>query len=249
MKRLITVVVAAGLLATGCRSTSPVAAQESSPSTAVAAPAASPPATPLRPQPSTPEIGRPERFSAAVTVIGPATRAHMVSWRPGCPVPVEELRVVHLTYWGFDGAPHRGELVVNRRAADAVVTVMRRLFTVRFPIRRMEPIDAYGGDDERSMAADNTSAFNCRSAKGHPGVWSEHSFGWAIDIDPLENPYVEGGVVDPPAGRAYADRSRSAPGMIHAGDAVVRAFTAVGWGWGGGWSSIKDYQHFSATGR
>ena len=238
MKWLITAVVVGALLATGCRPASPVASKSAGPR--------------VSPSPSAPTahmVTQPDRFTASIAAIDTTTRAHMVSWRPGCPVSIGELRLIRLSYWGFDGAPHRGELVVNHRVSDAVVTVMRRLFTVRFPIRRMEPIDAYGGDDERSMAADNTSAFNCRWAKGHSGVWSEHSFGWAIDINPLENPYVGGGVVDPPSGRSYADRSRSAPGMIHAGDTVVRAFTAVGWGWGGSWSSIHDYQHFSATGR
>jgi hypothetical protein len=99
------------------------------------------------------------------------------------------------------------------------------------------------------MAADNTSAFNCRSVTGHPGVWSEHSYGWAIDINPAENPYVAGHFVALPAGSRYADRGLDRPGMIHPGDVVVRAFGAAGWGWGGAWHSIQDYQHFSLTGR
>jgi hypothetical protein len=100
------------------------------------------------------------------------------------------------------------------------------------------------------MAANNTSAFNCRSVYGRPGVWSQHSYGWAIDINPVQNPFVRsGGSVVPPAGRAYVDRSKKSPGMIHRGDVVVRAFARVGWEWGGYWMSSKDYQHFSATGR
>ena len=98
------------------------------------------------------------------------------------------------------------------------------------------------------MAADNTSAFNCRRVAGSTS-WSEHAYGRAIDINPRENPSVENGRVYPRNGAAYADRSRHAKGMIHAGDAVVRAFAAEGWGWGGSWNSPKDYQHFSATGR
>jgi hypothetical protein len=98
------------------------------------------------------------------------------------------------------------------------------------------------------VAADNTSAFNCRFVSGTTR-WSEHAYGRALDVNPVENPFVSGSYVSPPAGAAYADRSRRAPGMVHAGDATVRAFAAVGWGWGGSWPGSKDYQHFSATGR
>jgi len=172
------------------------------------------------------------------------------SWHPGCPVPIEDLRLLTMDFWGFDGRIDSGEMVVNARVSSDVLMVFGRLFDARFPIQRMELVDAYDGDDDRSMAANDTSAFNCRSATGHPGVWSEHSYGWAIDIDPIQNPYVStGGTVLPPAGSAYADRSKQAPGMIHAYDAVVRAFTAIGWAWGGAWHSIHDYQHFSLTGR
>jgi len=108
----------------------------------------------------------------------------------------------------------------------------------------------YEADDDRSMAANNTSAFNCREVTGRPGVWSEHAYGRAIDINPIQNPYVTSkGDVLPPAGAEYVDRSRTAPGMIHEDDAVVRAFRGVGWVWGGSWTSVRDYQHFSATGR
>ena len=140
-------------------------------------------------------------------------------------------------------------MVVNAKVADDVLTVFSRLFDARFPIRRMELVDRYQGDDDRSMAADNTSAFNCRFATGSNRVWSEHAYGWAVDVNPRENPYVAGDFVAPPGGRPYADRSLDAPGMIHPGDAVVRAFSSVGWGWGGSWRSLQDYQHFSLTGR
>jgi hypothetical protein len=99
------------------------------------------------------------------------------------------------------------------------------------------------------MAADNTSAFNCRHAVATgPRRWSSHAYGAAIDVNPLENPYVRAGKVLPPRGRAYVDRTLTEPGMIHPGDEVVRAFRTIGWKWGGSWSSLKDYQHFSATG-
>ena len=125
----------------------------------------------------------------------------------------------------------------------------RELYTARFPIRRLRPIDAYGGSDERSLDADNTAAFNCRYAvAAGPKRWSVHAYGLAIDVNPVENPYVEGGRVHPRAGRAYLDRSRYRPGMAVRGGLLVRAFAAVGWQWGGRWTGSPDYQHFSATG-
>jgi hypothetical protein len=170
------------------------------------------------------------------------------SWRPGCPVHIRDLRLLTVSHWDFAGRLRTGRLVVHEDVARAVVSVMRRLFEAGFPIRRMRLIDAYGGSDFRSIEADNTSAFNCRRATGSSS-WSQHAYGQAVDVNPIENPYVEGGRVYHEASEPYVDRSRRLKGMIHDGDAVVRAFAAVGWGWGGYWSgSVKDYQHFSATG-
>ena len=171
------------------------------------------------------------------------------SWHPGCPVGPRALRTVHVSYVGFDGRAHRGAIVVNRAVTTSVTTVFRRLYAERFPIKRMEPIANYGGSDDRSMAADNTSGFNCRYAVA-PGSkhWSVHAYGEAIDVNTVENPYLEGGRVLPPAGRAYTDRSRYRPGMAVAGGVLVRAFASVGWLWGGRWTASPDWQHFSATG-
>jgi hypothetical protein len=172
------------------------------------------------------------------------------AWRPGCPVPLSDLRRVTLTYVGFDGRAHRGALVVNRGVAAPVARAFGQLYAARFPIRRMVPIEAYGGSDFRSIEADNTSAFNCRSATGSTH-WSEHAYGRAIDVDPIENPYVEAGHTSHAASRPYVDRARAhtRPGVISEGDAVTRAFARIGWGWGGRWSGTRDYQHFSASGR
>jgi hypothetical protein len=180
--------------------------------------------------------------------VRPATAASLgPSWHPGCPVAPSGLRLVSISAWGFDGHPYRGRLIVNRDAVPAVSRVMRRLFALHYPIRRMRPVSAYGADDHRSMAADNTSAFNCRFVSGTTR-WSQHAYGRAIDLNPLENPYVDGEYVSPPRGRRFADRSLHARGLVHDGGNVVRAFAAVGWGWGGHWSGARDYQHFSATG-
>jgi D-alanyl-D-alanine carboxypeptidase len=171
------------------------------------------------------------------------------SWHRGCPVGISKLRLLEIGHWGFDGEVHRGRLIVHDRHDRAILRVMKRLFERRYPIRRMELIDRYGADDRRSMAADNTSAFNCRFVAG-TNRWSMHAYGKAIDINPVENPYVSGSHVSPPEGEPFADRSRDAQGMIHAGDAVVKAFAGgAGWRWGGAWpGSTKDYQHFSSNG-
>ena len=132
-----------------------------------------------------------------------------------------------------------------------VFFVTGQLYVARFPIRRMLPIEAYGGSDFRSIEADNTSSFNCRSATGSSN-WSEHAYGRAIDLDPIENPYVAtDGTTSHPASRRYLDRARvsSLPGVIAEGGAVLRAFARIGWGWGGRWNGPRDYQHLSASGR
>jgi hypothetical protein len=170
------------------------------------------------------------------------------TWRGGCPVHPSDLTLVRMSYWGFDGRRHVGRLVLNRRVARDVVTVFRRLYAARFPIRRMVPVSAYGGSDEASMAADNTSGFNCRYVSG-TSRWSMHAYGLAIDVNPVENPYVSDARVRPPAGRRYLDRTRRGPGMAVEGGVLVRAFDAVGWQWGGRWSGSSDFQHFSTNGR
>jgi hypothetical protein len=171
------------------------------------------------------------------------------SWHRGCPVAPAQLRRVRLSYWGFDRRAHMGAVVVNASAVGDVVRVFRRLYVARFPIRRLRPIDAYRGVDERSLAADNTAAFNCRYAVAPgPKRWSVHAYGLAIDVDPVENPYVLNGHVHPRAGRAYLNRSRIRPGMAYRGGLLLKAFAAVGWQWGGRWPASPDYQHFSATG-
>ena len=171
------------------------------------------------------------------------------SWHRGCPVAPAQLRRVRLSYWGFDRRAHTGAVVVNASAVGDVVRVFRRLYVARFPIRRLRPIDAYRGVDERSLAADNTAAFNCRYAVAPgPKRWSVHAYGLAIDVDPVENPYVLNGRVHPRAGRAYLNRSRVRPGMAVPGGLLVRSFAGVGWQCGGRWTGSPDYQHFSATG-
>jgi D-alanyl-D-alanine carboxypeptidase len=192
----------------------------------------------------------PNPSGTAAATIGRIDPAQITaSWHPGCPVGPEQLRLLTIPYVGFDGGEHIGELVVNVAVADAVAGVFTRLHDARVPIRRMDRIDAYAGDDDASTRANNTSGFNCRENTGG-GAWSEHAYGKAVDINPVQNPYVyrDGHVLDP-AAAPYVDRTRREPGMIHPDDVVVRAFASIGWGWGGDFDSVKDYQHFSAGGR
>jgi hypothetical protein len=191
-----------------------------------------------------------EPYRATITRLDPATRALMTgsSWHEGCPVPLGRLRLIRLTYWGFDDEPHRGRLVVHRGWAHEVVEVFERLYSGRFPVRRIRLVDRYGADDRESMRHDNTSAFNCRFVAGTT-TWSQHAYGRAIDLNPVENPYVAGSHVSPRRGRRFLDRSDVRPGMVVDGDLVWRAFRDIGWEWGGTWTSAQDYQHFSANGR
>jgi poly-gamma-glutamate synthesis protein (capsule biosynthesis protein) len=172
------------------------------------------------------------------------------SHRPGCPVPLRDLRYLRMTHRDFDGSARTGEMVVHRRWARPVTEAFGRLYDAGFPIARMRLVDDYRADDDLSMAANNTSGFNCRRVAGQTS-WSQHASGEAIDINPVQNPYVRPGRIDPPAGRSFADvrRDRSAParlGVIRAGDLPVTAFSRIGWEWGGSWASSKDYQHVAA---
>jgi D-alanyl-D-alanine carboxypeptidase len=173
-----------------------------------------------------------------------AARMRQHSWRQECPTPIVDLTYLRLSYFGYDRAIHEGELVVHKELAGEVLAIFKALFDQRFPVEKMKVIDDYQGDDDASMADNNTSAFNCRFVAGKPGVFSKHSHGRAIDINPRTNPMVVDGTVFPPGGFAFVDRKKKAPGILRAGDWAVRVFTRRGWIWGGGWVSMKDYQHF-----
>jgi hypothetical protein len=176
------------------------------------------------------------------------------SWHPGCPVGLSQLRLLTVRHWGFDNRIHRGQLIVNGDAARPLAGVFRRLFALRFPIRDMRLTNAYGPGASGPAGADESSAFDCRFAVPSPcpgasgtGHWSQHAYGLAIDLNPVENPYTGCGRTRDRASVSYLDRSRLRRGMVT--PAVVQAFASIGWGWGGSWSgSDKDYMHFSASG-
>ncbi|NYE35412.1 poly-gamma-glutamate synthesis protein (capsule biosynthesis protein) [Nocardioides cavernae] len=190
-------------------------------------------------------------YASSVSRIDAALAQRMRrSHRPGCPVPLDDLRHVRVVHRDLDGRARSGELVVHRRWARDVTEVFGRLYAAGWPIARMRLVDDYGADDDLSMAANNSSAFNCRRVAGQES-WSLHAYGAAIDLNPVQNPYVRPGRVDPPAGRRFVavDRARSAPvapGVVREDDLVVSAFARIGWEWGGDWVSSKDYQHLAA---
>jgi len=175
-------------------------------------------------------------------------------WHPGCPVPLSDLRVVTVPYVDFEGEGREGQIIVHRDVARSVEKVFRKLYKLRFPIRHLQLSDMYGPPRAIPDDEDVTGSFWCRDSVPSPcvggtasGNWSNHAYGHAIDVNPIENPYFGCGQVYDPRMRPYVDRSRRKKGMVT--PAVVRAFRSIGWGWGGDWSGgTKDYMHFSTTG-
>jgi hypothetical protein len=174
------------------------------------------------------------------------------SWHANLPCPKRtELSLLHLPYIDFEGTPKVGKLIVSEKLANEVIGIFAALYETGFRINSMRLIDEFGGDDKASMAANNSSAFNCR-AKTNGKSLSEHSFGKAIDLNPIQNPYVTSSETSPNEGVQFNDqakRQRPTAGLIRQGDSVLKIFSSAGWTWGGSWSTLKDYQHFSKSGR
>jgi len=170
-------------------------------------------------------------------------RINNISYKENAYITLEDLRYLELTYWGFDDQRHYGELIVNQLVADDVIEIFKELYDNHYPIEKMSLVDDYDADDLKSMAANNTSAFNYRTVAGTNKL-SNHSFGLALDINPLQNPYISNDFISPDGGNEYLDREVYRMGMINKEDICYQAFTSRGWEWGGDWKSIKDYQHF-----
>jgi hypothetical protein len=176
-------------------------------------------------------------------------------WEEGCPVGLSGLRLLTVSHWGFDGRAHTGQLVVNRTAARPLARVFGQLYGLHFPIQHMRLADVYGPKSGRPRDGDISGSFECRQAVPSPcaggrgtGSWSMHAYGLAVDLNPVENPYVGCGQSRDPASKPYFDRSRHRRGMVTR--RVINAFRSIGWSWGGAWSGdTKDYMHFSSTGR
>ena len=196
-------------------------------------------------------------FHASIKPLPPSVRAELDghSWHPGCPVSLSGLRVLTVSYWGFDAQRHTGQMAVNANAARPLVKVFRRLYQLHFPIHHMSLRYSYGpAGTPRPRDGDFTASFSCRQAVPSPctggtgtGSWSEHAYGEAVDLNPVENPYVGCGMTRDPTALKFVRRTPVRKGMVT--PAVLGAFESIGWGWGGSWSgSTKDYMHFSATG-
>jgi hypothetical protein len=186
-------------------------------------------------------------FASQIVDPAPADVVARSTWAPGCPVKATQLAWVRLTFRGFEGARHTGELLVNSRAAQPLVRVFHRLYDARFPIEEMRITPKSEQDVAPTGDGNDTGSFNCRPVRGAT-TYSQHAYGLAVDVNPFQNPYLKGDLVLPELASAYRDRSWHRPGMILPGGPVVRAFAAIGWGWGGSWHSLKDLQHFSANG-
>ena len=164
-------------------------------------------------------------------------------------MPLEGLTYLTLSFYGFDGMAHTGEMIVAAEFADGVVEVFRRLWEVGFPIEEMRVQDQAEMDAHPTGDGNVSGSFECRPAVGRSGGWSMHAYGLAVDINPFHNPYVKGDAIAPELASAYLDRTDLRPGMIVEGDTAVVAFEQMGWGWGGRWSTAKDWMHFSSNGR
>jgi hypothetical protein len=186
------------------------------------------------------------RFHATVQAV-PAGVLARSSWSEDCPVAAADLRYLTVSFRGFDGRAHTGELLVNARAAGDLVTVFRSLFAAGFPIERMRISSAADLNAPPTGDGNTTEAFACRPVRGNK-AWSQHAYGLAVDVNPFQNPYHKGKVVLPELATAYLDRAQARPGMVRPRGPVVKAFAAIGWPWGGDYRSLKDYMHFSASG-
>lgn len=261
MRRLLPTVTCLAVLAAGCAAAESAGPRAANRAPGERTPRSSAPRTSeaaLAPVPASPgppsiqAVPGPTRPWTISPIRGELRRALVPrNWRPGCPVPLDDLRWLTVAYRGFDGRRRVGPIVVHEAVAEDVRWVFRRLFRAGFPIKRVA-LPRRFRDLPRSETWDDTrnvtSGFNCRPVTDGTS-WSQHAYGLAIDINPLQNPYVRpDGSVLRRAARPYRDRSLDRPGMIHEGDAVVRAFDAIGWEWGGRWRTLQDYMHFSATG-
>ena len=173
------------------------------------------------------------------------------SWHKECPVSLNDLRYIRLSYLDFQGRTKTGELVMHKEAAKEIVKIFKELYAAGYPVKSMRLVSDFGGNDWRSIEADNTSAFNCRRATGS-SQWSKHAYGRAIDLNPIENPYISrSGHISHKESlryrrRVHGSKIRSAEdkAVLLKNDRAVVIFKKYGWRWGGDWPGTKDYQHF-----
>lgn len=187
-----------------------------------------------------------DKYQATISAV-PADVLARSTWQPACPVKAADLRYLTMSFRGFDGRAHTGEMLVNAKGAAGITKVFGQLFAARFPLEEMRVTSPAELTAPPTGDGNSTSAFVCRPARGQTS-WSAHAYGLAVDVNPFCNPYTQGKLVLPELASAYLDRSNRRPGMVLAGDATVRAFAAIGWSWGGAWTSPKDRMHFTGNG-
>lgn len=185
-----------------------------------------------------------EVFQHTPLTEGLKDKINNVSWKDIAPYPIDDLAYIEVTYLGFDGEIHIGALIMHKLVAPEIIDIFKELYDHRFPIEKIGLIDEYNADDNASMNDNNTSALCVRNITNRANGLSRHAFGVAIDINPIQNPYISSEIVLPEAGNEYLDRSDIRRGMIVEGDVCYNAFVSRGWTWGGNWETIKDYQHF-----
>jgi len=190
---------------------------------------------------------------SSISSISPQIKQRMIkgnSWRNGCPIPLNDLRYLRIKHLDFRGKTVMGEMIVHKEVSSEVLEMFDTLYDIGYPIYKMELVSNYKGNDWQSIEADNTSAFNCRNATGSK-KWSKHSYGKAIDINPIENPYISRkGYISHKASLVYRKRlhqksTYADKAVLVKGDKTIQIFKKYGWKWGGDWSGVKDYQHFS----
>ena len=192
-------------------------------------------------------------YSYSISKITPQVKKRMIkgnSWRKGCPVSLNDLRYLRVKHIDFRGKEMMGEIIVHKDVSHEVTEIFEALYEIGYPIKKMKLVSDYKGNDWQSIEADNTSAFNCRSATGSK-KWSKHSYGKAIDINPIENPYISRtGRISHKASLIYRKRvhkksTYADKAVLLKNDKATKIFKKNGWKWGGDWSGVKDYQHFS----
>ena len=193
-------------------------------------------------------------FEAKIKPITKYTKQRMVerkSWYKGCPVSISDLRYIRVKHHNFHRSEKMGEMIVHKDVANDIVNIFRELYEIGYPIRQMRLISDFMGNDWKSIEADNTSAFNCRKTSTKNGKWSKHAYGKAIDINPIENPFVfkTGRIAHIESykykKRVHKHHSFTDRAMLIKKDKAIKIFEKYGWKWGGNFKSYKDYQHFS----
>ncbi len=172
------------------------------------------------------------------------------SHKKGCPVELKDLRYLNLNYIDFEDNTKVGELIVHKDVSIEMVDIFKNLYEIKYPIYKMELVSNYGGNDFSSIEANNTSAYNCRNIEGTK-KWSRHAYGKAIDINPIQNPYVSKlGHISHEKSLKYINRvhkdlnNPNDKAIILKNDNVTKMFKKYNWNWGGNWHNINDYQHF-----